>query len=93
MEGREEAMTADKEAMKTRIESLVTRLKDTRDASSHQEDGYNAEIKAQTDLANCYKTKASDAEDKCADLLVQSVQRGLLERTDCKDTWTGSIDK
>ena len=39
MEGREEAMTADKEAMKTRIESLVTRLKDTRDASSHQEDG------------------------------------------------------
>ena len=32
------------------------------------EDGYNAEIKAQTNLANCYKTKASDAEEKCVEL-------------------------
>ena len=41
-------------------------LKDAQDANTHQEECYNAEIKAQTDLANCYKTKASDAEEKCS---------------------------
>ena len=59
LEGRKEAFNVDKEAMQSRIESLVNRLKDAQDANTHQEEGYNAEIKAQTDLANCYKTKAS----------------------------------
>ena len=42
LEGREEAFNVDKEAMQSRIESLVNRLKDARDANTHQEEGYNA---------------------------------------------------
>ena len=63
---------------------LVTRLKDARDANTHQEEGYNAEIKAQTDLANCYKNKASDAEEKCVELTeaVESLQKLLKESSE-----------
>ena len=41
LEGREEAFNVDKEAMQSRIESLVNRLKDAQDANTHQEEGYN----------------------------------------------------
>jgi len=52
-EGREDAINADKESMKTRIQSLITRLEDARYANIYQEEGYNADVKAQKDLENC----------------------------------------
>ena len=94
LEGREEAFNVDKEAMQSRIESLVNRLKDARDANTHQEEGYNAEIKVQTGLANCFKTKASDAKEKCSELTeaVETLQNLLNTSSEKYGTWEASLE-
>ena len=43
LESREEALNADKDAMQTKMDTLVTRLKEARDANTHQEESYNAD--------------------------------------------------
>ena len=82
LEGREEALKADKEVIQARLDSLCERLKEARDSNSNLEEGYNEEIRAQTNLANLYKTKASDAEEKSSELAkaVEELQ-GLLKQS------------
>ena len=94
LEGREEAFNVDKEAMQSRIGSLVNRLKDARDANTHQEEGYNAEIKVQTGLANCFKTKASDGEEKCSELTeaVETLQNLLNTSSEKYGTLEASLE-
>ena len=82
LEGRAEALNGDKEVIQARLDSLCERLKDARDSNTHLEEGYNEEIRAQTNLANLYKTKAVDAEEKSSELAkaVEELQ-GLLKQS------------
>merc|ERR1712020_577790 len=68
--------------IQARLDSLCERLKEARDSNSNLEEGYNEEIHAQTNLANLYKTKASDAEEKASELAkaVEELQ-GLLKQS------------
>ena len=82
LEGREEALMADKEVIQERLDSLCERLKDARDSNTHLEEGYNQEIRAQTNLANLYKSQSNDAEEKSVELAkaVEDLQ-GLLKQS------------
>ena len=82
LEGREEALVADKEVIQARLDTLIDRLKEARESNTHLEEGYNQEIRAQTNLANLYKTQTSDAEEKSTELgkAVEELQ-GLLKQS------------
>ena len=61
---------------------MCERLKDARDSNTNLEEGYNEEIRAQTNVANLYKTKATDSEEKSTELAkaVEELQ-GLLKQS------------
>ena len=61
---------------------MCERLKEARDSNTNMEEGYNEEIRAQTNLANLYKAKASNAEEKSTELAkaVEELQ-GLLKQS------------
>ena len=61
---------------------MCERLKEARDSNTNMEEGYNEEIRAQTNLANLYKAKANDAEEKSSELAkaVEELQ-GLLKQS------------
>ena len=82
LEGKEEALNGDKEVIQARLDSLCERLKEARDSNSNLEEGYNDEIRAQTNLVSLYKSKASDAEEKSGELAkaVEELQ-GLLKQS------------
>ena len=42
---------------------MCERLKEARDSNTNMEEGYNEEIRAQTNLANLYKAKAIEDKD------------------------------
>ena len=49
---------------KGRIDDLIERLKEARDAKSNLEEGFRQEVRAQTRLADLHQKQASDAEEK-----------------------------
>ena len=72
LEGRQEALNSDKEVLQSRIDDLITRLKEARDSKSDLEEGFRQEVRAQTRLADLYQKQASDSDDK-AEKLTQAV--------------------
>ena len=64
LESREEALQADKNTLQGRIDDLIERLKEARDAKSNLEEGFRQEVRAQTRLAELHQKQASDAEEK-----------------------------
>ncbi len=65
LEGREEALKADKDVLQGRIDDLVERLREARDSKGNLEEGYRQEVRAQTRLAELYQKQAEDSEEKC----------------------------
>ena len=95
LEGREEALNADKEVIQARLDSLCERLKDARDSNTNLEEGYNEEIRAQTNLANLYKTKSSDAEEKSSELAkaVEELQALLKQSSERYGALEDNLEK
>ncbi len=57
LEAREEALLGDKEVLQSRVEDMIERLKEAREANSNLEEGFRQEVRAQTKLADLYKSK------------------------------------
>lgn len=84
LEGREEALVADKEVLQGRLDDLIERLKEARDSKSNLEEGFRQEVRAQTRLSELYQKQTEDAEEKAAKLTeaVTELQSLLKEASD-----------
>lgn len=72
LEGRQEALMADKDVLQGRIDDLIERLKEARDSKSSCEEGFRQEVRAKQRLADLYQKQAEDEVEK-SEKLVQAV--------------------